>query len=251
MTTFRALLIGGALTSAPALLDAQVQVPWGVGERAVYDVRFGPMKVGQGSMEVEGIEEVRGRKAWHTTFRVRGGTFFYKVNDLNESWFDTRTLHSLRFTQDLQEGRRDRERHFEIFPERQVYQEDGGPEQQSVREPLDDGAFLYFIRIVGLQVGQTYDFDRYFRADRNPVRIRVLRRERVTVPAGTFDAVVIQPIIKARGIFSENGQAEIWLSDDDRRVMLQMKSRLSFGSLNLFLRSYTPGTPAAATTGSR
>ena len=91
-----------------------------------------------------------------------------------------------------------------------------------------------------LTVGQTYSFDRYFRPDRNPVRITVLRRERITVPAGTFDAIVLQPIIKTKGIFSENGHAEIWLSDDDRRIMLQLKSKLSFGSLNLYLKSYFP-----------
>jgi hypothetical protein len=68
----------------------------------------------------------------------------------------------------------------------------------------------------------------------------VLRKERIRVPAGTFNAIVIQPVIKTKGIFSENGHAEIWLSDDDRHVMLQLKSRLSFGSLNLFLKSYYP-----------
>jgi hypothetical protein len=37
----------------------------------------------------------------------------------------------------------------------------------------------------------------------------------------------------------------VWLSDDDDRVMLQMKSQLSFGSLNLFLRGRQPGTRLA------
>jgi hypothetical protein len=75
------------------------------------------------------------------------------------------------------------------------------------------------------------------------VRIRVLRKERIKVPAGTFDAIVLQPIIKTSGIFSEGGQAEIWLSDDEKRIMLQMKSRLSFGSLNLYLRTYRYTAP--------
>jgi hypothetical protein len=96
-------------------------------------------------------------------------------------------------------------------------------------------------------VGQTYDFNRYFVPDRNPVRIRVLRKERVTVPAGTFNAIVIQPVIKTRGIFSENGQAEVWLSDDPSRILLQLKSKLSFGSLNLYLKSYTPPTDQRTT----
>ena len=68
----------------------------------------------------------------------------------------------------------------------------------------------------------------------------MLRKERIRVPAGTFDALVIQPVIKTKGIFSENGHAEIWLSDDERHIMLQLKSKLSFGSLNLYLKTYFP-----------
>jgi len=234
---------------APPADTQEKRVPFGIGERLTYDVKFGALKVGSGSMEVAGIENIRGRDAWHTVFRIKGGTFFYKVNDLLESWFDTSTLASLRHVQDFQEGGRDRERKYEIFPERAVYQEEGKNELPSVSEPLDDGSFLYFIRTVPLEVGQTYTFDRYFRPDRNPVKIVVLRKERVEVPAGTFDAIVIRPIIKSKGIFSDKGEAQIWLSDDDRRMMLQMKSKLSFGSLNLYLKSYRPPTGATTTAG--
>ena len=224
----------------------QVPVPFSIGERLKYDVKFGVLKVGNGKMEVLGIETIRGREAWHTAFTVKGGTFFYKVNDRLESWIDVETFASLRHVQDLQEGKRDRERRFEIYPDRLVYTENESEERPTARDPLDDGSFLYFIRTVPLSVGQTYDFPRYFKPDRNPVRVRVLRKESVKVPAGRFDAIVIQPIIKSKGIFSENGQAEIWLSDDDRRIMLQMKSNLSFGTLNLYLKSYTAGTATAA-----
>jgi hypothetical protein len=246
-TTFLAdvLAIVVAL-AAPAELTRQVPVPFSIGERLEYDVKFGVLKVGSGRMEVVGIEEIRGRDAWHTAFTVKGGTFFYKVNDRLESWIDVETFASLRHVQDLQEGKRNRERRFEMYPDRMVYTENDSEERPTARDPLDDASFLYFIRTVPLSVGQTYDFPRYFRPDRNPVRVRVLRKESVKVPAGRFDAIVIQPIIKSKGIFSENGQAEIWLSDDDRRIMLQMKSNLSFGTLNLYLKSYTAGTATAA-----
>jgi hypothetical protein len=223
-----------AQAPAPApIASAAMPVPFAVGERLDYDVKFGPMHVGSGSMEVLGNENVRNRPTWHIMFRVKGGTFFYKVDDRFESWIETTTLSSLRHKQDINEGRRDRERVFEIFPDRPSYIEDDKPEKPSVDQPLDDGSFLYFIRTVPLEVGKTYEFDRYFRPDRNPVKITVLRKEKVKVPAGTFDAIVIRPSIKSKGIFSENGQAEVWLSDDDRHIMLQMKSKLSFGSLNL------------------
>ena len=217
-------------------------VPWGVGEKLSYEVRFGPVKVGSGSMEVAGIDTVRGHPAYHTIFRVRGGTFVYRVDDVFESWMDTRTLSSVRFHKDQDEGRRERKIRIEIFPERQTFSENGDPEEPSVASPLDDGSFLYFVRTLPLRPGESYEFNRYFRPDRNPVHIRVLRRERVKVPAGTFDAVVVQPSIKTRGIFSEGGRAEVWISDDADRVVLQMKSSLSFGSLNLYLRSRDAGT---------
>jgi len=236
-----AAVVAVALNTAggqqPASLGATGGRPFVVGERLTYAVEFGPLKVGTGTMEVRGIENVRGREAYHTVFRINGGIPLYRVDDTFESWFATDDLASLRFHQDQNEGQKDRNRRYEIFPERRVYDEttDDKGEQPSVAEPLDDGSFVYFVRTVPLEVGRSYEFQRYFKPDRNPVTIRVLRRERITVPAGTFDAVVIQPVIKTKGVFSEEGRAELWLSDDERRLILQMKSRLSFGSIDLYL----------------
>jgi hypothetical protein len=216
-----------------------------IGERLTYDVKFSAVKVGSGFMEAVGYENVRGVSTLHVRFVVRGGTFFYKVNDVLESWIDTARFTSLRHKQDLSEGSKDRERNYEFFPERRTFSEDAKPEEPGLADPLDDGSFLYFVRRVPLEVGRTYEFNRYFRPDRNPVKIIVLRRERIRVPAGEFNAVVIQPIIKTKGLFSEGGKAQVWLSDDSARVMLQMKSSLPIGSLNLYLREYRPAAGAA------
>lgn len=235
--------ISAAKASSQPATAKRAKVPFAAGERLEYDVKFGALRVGNAHMEVVALDTLRGRHAWHTAFWVQGGNFLYRVNDVYESWMDAETLSSLRFVQELEEGGKDRERRFEIYPERAIFiQTNKKPpkEEKSVSQPLDDGSFLYFIRTIPLTVGTTYDFDRYFRPDRNPVRIRVLRKERIRVPAGTFDAIVIQPIIKTKGIFSENGHAEVWLSDDDKHIMLQLKSKLSFGSLNLYLKSYFP-----------
>ena len=231
--------------SPVALADDTPAVPFGAGEKSSFEVRFSGLRVGSGSLEVVGVESLRGRQAWHTAFTVAGGTFFYRVNDVYESWFDTRTLNSLLFNRQIEEGSRERAQSYEINPDRGTYIERTRQKttlNKTVDDPLDEGAFLYFVRTIPLVVGQTYDFHRYFIPDRNPVRLRVLRKERVTVPAGTYDAIVIQPVIKTRGIFSEKGQAEVWLSDDSSRILLQVKSKLSFGSLNLYLKSYTPPT---------
>ena len=217
-------------------------VPFGVGERFTYDVKVGPFKAGRGSMEVTSIDTVRGRDAYRAVFRVKGGILGYKADNTMETWIDTATIASLRFTQDFEQTGTDRKKHYEIFPDRMIYQERDKPEQPSVADPLDDASFIYFIRTVPLEIGRAYSFDRYFKPDKNPVRIKVLRRETVKVPAGTYQAIVVQPMIKSKGIFSENSKAEIWFSEDANRIMVQLKADLPVGSLNLYLTSARPPT---------
>ncbi|HEY0929492.1 MAG TPA: DUF3108 domain-containing protein [Gemmatimonas sp.] len=241
-------LSGEPLGSQPATASVSLpagaaQVPFQVGEKLEYDVKFGSLKVGNGSMEVREITEVRGTLVWHTVFQIKGGIPLYRVNDLYESWFDVVTLNSLRYHQDVDEGSYERTRRYEIFPERGMMRDGDKDEEPTVSSPLDEGSFLYFVRTIPLEVGKTYEYARYFKAQGNPVRIRVLRKETVSVPAGSFNTVVLQPTFQTKGIFSQNGKAEVWITDDSRRMMVQMKSKLSFGSLNLYLKS-SAGTKA-------
>lgn len=234
-----------AATQAGAQATTPMAVPFAVGESAQYDVKFGAVRVGSASTLVQNIEDVRGVSAWHTVFRLRGGTFFYHVDDVFESWIARDTFSSLRFYQTQQEGSNEREKRYEIYPDRGTYTEmDKKPprDHEGVKDPLDDGSFLFFVRTLDLDVGHTYESERYFRPERNPIRVRVLRKETIDVPAGRFDCIVLQPVIKTTGIFSENGKAEVWLSDDNRHILVQLKSKLSFGSINLYLRSYKPGS---------
>jgi len=217
-----------------------------VGERLEYDVKFGKLRVGRGSMEVRETTDVRGREAWHTVFAIRGGLPFFRVDDRLESWIDTRSFTSLRFAQQTNEGSYHRERQIDFFPERTTMLQsgEGAAEKPTVDQPLDEGALLYYIRTLPLEVGDRYELDRYFRPDRNPVKLEVIRRERIQVPAGTFETIVIRPTIKSSGIFSENGRAEVWVTDDDRHLMVQMTAKLSFGTLHLALREMANVTSA-------
>jgi hypothetical protein len=211
------------------------------GERFSYDVSFGLLHVGHGTMLLAGTDTIRGHTAWRAIFTISGGTFFFRVRDSTVSWFDTATLSSLRFVQHIREGRYHADRDYAIYPERATYARLDKPEFPSVHDPLDDASFLYFLRSIPLEVGHTYTFNRYFQPEGNPIIIRVLRRERVTVPAGKFDAIVVQPQITTPGIFSQKGHAEVWLANDSTHMMLMLKSSLSFGSLNLYLTGYSPG----------
>jgi hypothetical protein len=161
------------------------------------------------------------------------------------SWIDTTSLASLRFYKDVREGRRERVKAFEIYDELGLYREEGKGEFPTVAGPLDDASFFYFVRTIPLEVGKVYAFNRYFKPDRNPVGVTVLRRERIATDAGTFDAIVIRPVIKTSGMLAEARQTEVWLSDDARRLVLRVRSELPFGSVTMALREYRAGDRAA------
>jgi hypothetical protein len=106
---------------------------------------------------------------------------------------------------------------------------------------------VYAVRVLALHVGDTVRTDRYFVPEKNPVVLTGVREDTVTVGAGTYPAIVVHPSIKTNGIFSENGHAEIWFSNDARRLPLQLKTRFSRFSLRLALESVTTGeNPAGA-----
>lgn len=240
---------GNTESSPAATASRAVGHPFAVGEELDYMVAVGGAKVGTGKMQLLGVEDVRGEDTYHARFTVEGGFLMFKVNDVLESWFDTETLSSRRFIQNIHEVSYKKQRYYEIYPERGVLHQKGYDEMPTVEKPLDDASFLYFVRTVPLEVGKTYTFNRYFRPDRNPVIVKVLRKEAVEVPAGKFNTIVIQPIIKSQGIFAEGGEAQMWLSDDDRRMMVQFKAKVPYlKTLDLYLTSYkgtiaTDGTP--------
>ena len=237
--------------SPVAEVVGRAPVPYRVGEELTYKAKFGAIPAGTARMRVEGVETVRGRQAYHVVFTLDGGIPFFRVHDRYDSWIDVQTLSSLRHTQQISEGRYHRSTTYEIYPERGTYQQ-GDSTHPSVAHPLDDGSFIYAVRTAAIRVGETRRDDRYFRPDRNPVVLTGLRQEAVQVGAGTFATTVVRPTIKTNGIFSENGEAQIWFSEDAHRFPVLLKSKFAKFSLTLELKSLVPGespvdaAPAAA-----
>jgi hypothetical protein len=225
----------GKPPAAPMLPDATpFRIPFAVGERATYRAKINFLNAGSATTRVVGVETIRGVQTYHTSLDIRGRVLGKRVDNRYESWFDPRTFSSLRHVQHTDEGGGAAGRVYEFHPERRIYVRNG-EERPGVEAPLDEGSFLFFLRSIPLEVGRTYTFNRYYRADRNPVTVRVVRRERVKVPAGEFMALVVQPVIRSRGLFGEEARAEVWLSDDPQRRLLKLKSKLSVGTLYLEL----------------
>jgi hypothetical protein len=229
--------------SAAATTDPAQAWRFPVGERMEFSVSWGRVRLGEGSIEVEAIDSIAGQE---------GGPPFYRVQDRQVSWIRPGPLSSIRFEQRLSEGSYKRDTRYSFDLEGMTYDRhdivDGEWRARAdetdvpiLEGALDDVSFLFFARLLPLEVGQRYEFDRYFKESGNPVVIEVLRREEIRVPAGTFQTIVLRPIIQSGGAFGDGGEAELYLTDDDRRVIVRLKTSMAVGSGNLFLTGYEPG----------
>jgi hypothetical protein len=234
------------LPSSPASDTPPVAVPFPVGERLVYAARLGVFSVGEATMEVAGVDTVRCTETVHFRFHIEGGALWYHLDQTLESWVGRADFRSRRFSNRTEEKGKRWQRDFEIFPDSGFYREAGRDSTHpTVADPLDDAAFLYWIRTVPLKVGERYEYRRYFRVERNPVIVEVLGRDRINVAGRKWDAIILRPKIpNGGGIFAEKADARLWLSDDSTRIVLGLQSKFSFGHMTMKLKEYSvPGHP--------
>lgn len=237
MTLLVSLTTVLAAAQAAAGGGSAAKYPFAVGEQFQYSAKHGMLKLGVASMQVVGIDTVRGAPAFLFRFRLSGGNFIFKIDNLLESWTTVADFKSLRFRNDNKENDRVRLSEYEIFPDSGFFRQRGKEAPQPTpAQPLDDAAIFYFVRSTPLEVGKTYRFEKYFKSDKNPLLIRVLKRERMALPDGTSaDCLVLNPVIDDRGMFAERAEARLWLTDDSRRIPVQIRSKYPFGTITLRL----------------
>jgi len=220
--------------------------PFQVGETFEYVGKLGMLNLGSASMSVVRLDTVRGVESFVFRFQLVANTIVFKMDDVMHSWTGTRDMVSRRFHQDFDENGKIRRRFYEIFPDSGFFRERQRNEQKpTVAQPLDDAAFFYWLRTTPLEIGRTYDYSRYFQKDKNPVTVRVVEREECELPGDVKTmCVVLHPVITAdkNGMFAPRANARIWLTDDELRIPVQIRSKLGFGTVTLKLRSMTiPG----------
>jgi hypothetical protein len=223
--------------------------PFAVGETLTYSAKLGLLTLGSGTLEVAGLDSVRGEQTFRFRFRLQGKTMFFSMDDVLESWVGTRDFNSRRFLQNFVENNKTRRKEYEIYPDSGFFRESGRPSAEpSPAEPLDDAAFFYFVRITPLEVGQKYSFDRYFKKKMNPVRIEVLKKEKLELPDGKeVDCLVLHPVLDTKGMFSKRSDTRLWLTDDARRLPVQIRSKFNFGTITLRLKDMVlPGATSSA-----
>lgn len=210
------------------------------GEFLKFSVDYGFVNAGWAEMEVVSIVEYKGRLAYH--LQTRAGTnkafsVIFPVEDRVESLLDMEEFYSLRHEKHLSEGKYQADRWF-TFDQESNRAISKNYDIETYSNVLDILSAFYYSRTLELAIGDTFYLPNHTDGKNYPLRVAVHRKETVTVPAGTFDCIVVEPILRAPGIFEHKGNVYVWITDDDYRMPVLMKTRIIIGSIDARLLEY-------------
>ncbi len=237
-----ALAMGMSFCWGATVATAQSELPFFAGEKLTYRMQLGILgTIGGGTMSVEGPVDVRGTGTLLLRSDFRSRVLMVSGVDETRSWIDPVRMRTLRFAKHERTPLSRQDEHVDVFgTEHRWVTADGIVGRSDSELPLDELSFIYFIRTLDLVPGETYSFDRHFDTSRNPIKVRVLGNERITVGAGEFGALVLEMTVQDPARYRGEGVIRIHLSDGPCRLPLRIESRVpSIGKTVLTLESHT------------
>jgi hypothetical protein len=220
------LLLCGALVAQLAAPS----YPFAVGERLEYQATLGIVPVGSATITVNPMAQERGRQAFVFAASGEARPLGLRFGAELTSYVGVQAFSSLRFHRKLIQGGSVNDVQFQIVPDSSRYRQIGDPRDWAAPpDPLDELAFLYYLRTARLKPGATYSISRYFQTGYNPVQVRVTGRETRTLPDGK-SAPVLTLEVTSRG-----NLIALAMTDDARRLPVEIDLPLPFGRVTLAL----------------
>ena len=214
-----------------------------MGETLSYDAKLGYFPIGSATASVGRARE-QGADAFVFAFAGAGGPPGVRVQYELTSWTRSTRFASLRFHRKMVQGNSVEEQRYQIVPDSSRYRlEGGGQDWVAPRDALDELAFMYYLRTAPLESGRSYTISRYFRSGYNPIQVRVVGRESVTLYDNSSAPCLVLEV-STRGT-----TMRMRLTDDARRLPVQLELPMSFGTVSLELNgvSTAPGSSRSPT----
>ena len=89
-----------------------------------------------------------------------------------------------------------------------------------------------------MEIGDGFHLENFYKDKVYPLEVVYRGKETVTVDAGTFDCIMIEPMVVEGGLFKSEGSIIIWLTDDEVKMPVKVKTKVIIGSIDADLTSF-------------
>lgn len=223
-----------------------------VGEKLTFKIRYGFIRAGTAEMKVMDRTRYNGEEVYHiqTTARsVSAFDWFYKVRDVVNTYMDARGLYPYRYEKILREGGYKADLfvdffHLDSLAKVEFKRYDDGENLKKRKEydvkippfSRDVLSAFYYVRTRQLYVGDPIQLTSHEKDSVYNMEVKIYKRETIEVEAGKFRCLKVEPLLQGEGIFKQKGRLLIWLTDDELKIPVQMKSKVVVGHITSELK---------------
>ncbi len=214
-----------------------------VGEKLTFDVNYGFITAGVAVMEIPKIRKIAKRETYHITFNVNSvASFdpFFKVRDRYETFMDVEALFPWRFEQHVREGSYSRD--FSAFFDHRRNLAKTKKGTYEIPDNVNDIVSAFYLARTfnydTLDIGEGFYLENFYKDKVYPLEVVYRGKETVTVEAGTFDCIMVEPLVVEGGLFKSEGSIIVWLTDDEVKMPVKVKTKVMIGSIDAELTKY-------------
>lgn len=214
------------------------------GEKLTFDVKYGFVTAGVAEFSIPKVTKLAGREVYNVVFKVNSMPAFdpfYKVRDRYETYIDVNGIFPWRFEQHIREGGYSRD--FSAFFDQRKNKAKTSEGSYDIPPYVNDivSAF-YFARTYDyskMKEGDKINLQNFYKNKTYPLEVIYHGKEKVSVDAGTFDCIVLEPVAKEGGLFKSEGTLILWITNDEIKMPVKVKTKVIIGSIDAELTSYS------------
>ena len=212
------------------------------GEKLTYRLSYGVLDAGEAVLTVNKTsKKVRGRELW----KVRGVgrtisafEWFYKVNDIYESYMDKEGMFPWLFVRRVNEGGYIINQDYTFYQHKKVVDNGKGKKFGVPNMVQDMISAFYYARTLdydNAKVGDVYGVNIFLDDELYPTKIRYKGKEIVKTRRGKVRCHKFAPVVQEGRIFKTEDDLTVWITDDENKIPIVAKAKIQVGSLKMHL----------------
>lgn len=230
--------------------------PFVVGEKVVHSVSYFAAEAGHLTLEVKPFIAVNNRKSYNFYMGLKTSSLFskfYSVDDYVETYVDYENLVPHVFKLNARESGKlvqansffDNDKLRAQFWEKKYTKKNGEEEKNQAWDilPFSQNVFsgIFYMRVFKWEIGKKYSFRVSDDEQNITFNGTAIEKEKLDTDAGEFNAIKIKAEVVARGSYKQTGNLYLWISDDDRKIVLRLEAEIKIGRVVSEIIEYHSG----------
>ena len=215
------------------------------GEKLTYRLSYGILDAGEAVLTVDKTtKKVRGRELWKvrgTGRTISAFEWFYKVNDVYESYVDVNGMFPWMFVRRVNEGGYIINQDYTFYQHKKVVDNGEGKKFGVPSNVQDMISAFYYARTLdydNAKKGDVFTVNVFLDDELYPAKIKYKGKQVVKTRKGKIMCHKFAPVVQEGRIFKSEKDLTIWITDDANKIPIVAKAKIKIGSLKMHLVDY-------------